>query len=79
MQTKKSRESLFQLRVWEAFRRNMKHLSWVLGRILFLFLWLHWVFVAACGLSLVAESRGYSLLRWLLLLWSTCLRAGGLQ
>ena len=23
--------------------------------------WLHWVFVAARGLSLVAESRGYSL------------------
>ena len=38
---------------------------------------LHWVFVAACGLSLVAVSGGYSLLRcvgfslrWLLLLQS---------
>ena len=39
--------------------------------------WLHWVFIAARGLSLVAASRGYSLLRcmgfslqWLLLLWA---------
>ena len=39
---------------------------------------LHWVFAAACGLSLVAVSGGYSLLRdrgfslwWLLLLQST--------
>ena len=38
---------------------------------------LHWVFVAACGLSLVAVSRGYSLvvftnfsLQWFLLLQS---------
>ena len=44
---------------------------------LFIF-WLHWVFVAVCGLSLVAASRGYSSLwctafslRWLLLLRST--------
>ena len=27
--------------------------------ILFIY-WLHWVFVALCGLSLVAESRSYS-------------------
>ena len=39
---------------------------------------LHWVFVAACGLSVVAASRGYSSLQcvgfslwWLLLLWGT--------
>ena len=45
---------------------------------LFIFLWLCWVFVATCGLSLVAGSRGYSSLRcagfsllWLLLLQST--------
>ena len=38
------------------------------------FFWLRWVFVAACGLSLVAASGGYSSLRcagfslqWLLL------------
>ena len=27
---------------------------------IYLFIWLHWVFVAACGLSLVVASRGYS-------------------
>ena len=26
------------------------------------YFWLHWVFIAACGLSLVAVSGGYSLL-----------------
>ena len=31
--------------------------------ILFIYFWLHWVFMAACGLSLVAASGGYSLLR----------------
>ena len=31
--------------------------------ILFIYFWLHWVFIAACGLSLVAVSRGYSSLR----------------
>ena len=31
--------------------------------ILFIYFWLRWVFVAACGLSLVAESGGYSSLR----------------
>ena len=50
------------------------------GRFFFFFLiyfWVHWVFVAAHGLSLVAASGGYSslqcagfLLRWLLLLQS---------
>ena len=42
-----------------------------------IYFWLHWVFVAACGLSLVVASGGYSLLRcagfslrWLLLLQS---------
>ena len=45
---------------------------------LFTYLWLHWVFVAWHGLSLVAVSRGCasllcvgSSLRWLLSLWST--------
>ena len=28
---------------------------------LFIHLWLCWVFIAACGLSLVSTSRGYSL------------------
>ena len=43
-----------------------------------IYFWMHWVFIAACGLSLVVASGGYSLLRWagfslqlLLLLWST--------
>ena len=43
--------------------------------VYFFFFRLHWVFVAACGLSLVAASRGYSLLwcagfslQWLFLL-----------
>ena len=46
--------------------------------------WLHWVFVAAHGLSLVVASGGYSLLWctvfslwWLLLLWSTGSRHTG--
>ena len=44
---------------------------------LFIYFWLCWVFVAVCGLSLVAASGGYSSLRcagfslqWLLLLRS---------
>ena len=51
---------------------------------LFIYFWLCWVFVAAHGLSLVAASRGYSLLRcagfslrWLLLLQSTGSRPAG--
>ena len=52
--------------------------------ILFIYFWLHWVFVAACGLSLVAVSGDYSLLwctgsslQWLLLLRSTGSRRVG--
>ena len=52
--------------------------------ILFFYFWLCWVFVAVCGLSLVAASGGYSSLRcagfslrWLLLLWSTGSRRMG--
>ena len=52
---------------------------------LFVYFWLHWVFVAAHGLSLVAASGGFSSLRcagfslwWLLLLWSTGSRRTGL-
>ena len=51
---------------------------------LFIYFWLHWVFVAAHGLSLVAVSGGYSSLRcigfslqWLLLLWSMGCRCAG--
>ena len=46
--------------------------------ILFIYFWLHWVFAAVFGLSLVVVSGGYSSLRcvgfslwWLLLLRST--------
>ena len=51
---------------------------------LFIYFWLHWVFVAARGLSLVVASGGYSSLRctcfslwWLLLLQSTGSRCTG--
>ena len=51
---------------------------------LFIYFWLHWVFVAAQGLSLVASSRDYSSLQcagfllWLLLLlWSMSSRCAG--
>ena len=51
---------------------------------LFIYFWLHWVFVAARGLSLVAASRGSSSLqctgfslRWLLLLRSMGSRRAG--
>ena len=50
----------------------------------FIYLWLHWVFVAVRRLSLVAASGGYSSLwcagfslRWLLLLQSTGSRHAG--
>ena len=55
-----------------------------LKKKLFIYFWLHWVFVAACGLSLVVSSGGYSLLRctgfslrWLLLLRSMGSRRAG--
>ena len=35
----------------------------VLFIYLFIYFWLRWVFVAACGLSLVEVSRGYSSLQ----------------
>ena len=56
----------------------------VFGFCFFFYFWLHWVFIAACRLSLVAASRGYSSLRctgfslqWLLLLQSTGSRHTG--
>ena len=40
---------------------QLKGVKWrVLNFFLFFYFWLRWVFVAACGLSLVAVSRGYS-------------------
>ena len=60
-------------------------LFFFLNYLLFIF-WLCWVFVAVCGLSLVAANGGYSSLwcagfslRWLLLLWSTGSRHAGLS
>ena len=55
--------------------------------ILFVYyFWLHWVFVTACGLSLVVASGSYPSLRcvgfslwWLLLLWSTGFRCVGFR
>lgn len=48
---------------------------------LFIWFWLHWVFVAVQGLSLTVVSRSYSLLwcwtsylHWLLLLWGNRLQ-----
>ena len=50
----------------------------------FFVFWLLWVFIAVRRLSLIAASRGYSMLRragfslwWLLLLWSTGSRCAG--
>ena len=52
--------------------------------LIFIYFWLHWVFVAVCRLSLVVVSGGYSSLwctgfslRWLLLLPSTGSRSMG--
>ena len=52
--------------------------------ILFIYFWLHWVFIAACRLSLVVASGGYSSLQyagfslqWLVLLRSTGSRCAG--
>ena len=54
------------------------------NKLFIFYFWLHWVFVAARGLSLVAASGGYSSLRcagfslrWLLLLRSTGSRRPG--
>ena len=35
--------------------------AWMQPSPNYIFFWLHWVFIAACGLSLVVESGGYSL------------------
>ena len=46
--------------VFSSFYKNKNFIC------LFVFIfWLHWVFVALCGLSLVAVSSGYSLLRFM--------------
>ena len=64
-----------------------RHYFFFLTKFIYLFIisfWLHWVFIAARGLSLVAASGGYSSLpcvgfslQWLLLLRSTGSRRTG--
>ena len=65
-------ESSFELRLSLANRFFFNQFIYLLT-----YFWLYWVFVAVCGLSLVAVSEGYSLLQcagfslqWLLLLRS---------
>ena len=73
---------------WAVFFFNFINYYWLKHFFLFIlfifYFWLHWVFIAARGLSLVAASRGYSalwcagfLLRWLLLSRSTGFRCVG--
>ena len=74
-----------QIAVWVAFLSSYLFIYFFINLfILFIYLWLRWVFVAARGLSLVAVSGGYSSLWcagfslwWLLLLWSTGSRCVG--
>ena len=68
----------------ELLKKNLSTLFFLIDLFIFIYLWLRWVFVAACGLSLVAVSGGYSSLwcvhfslRWLLLLWSMGSRRAG--
>ena len=64
--------------------KSLSHFLFFAIYVLFIYFWLHWIFVALCGLSLVAVSGVYSSLRctgfslrWLLLLWSTGSRRTG--
>ena len=66
------------------YKLSSKFKSFATVLIVFFFFWLHWVFIAALGLSLVAVSGGYSSLwcagfslRWLLLLQSMSSRHAG--
>ena len=53
----------------------------ILLKHLFICLWLHWIFIAVHGLSLVVASRGYSLLSvcGLLTVLASCCRAQALK
>ena len=44
--------------------REAQHIFTLTNLYFFIYLWLRWVFVAACGLSLVVASGGYSSLRY---------------
>ena len=46
---------------------------WHVHTAVFVYFWLHWVFVAACGLSLVVKSEGYSLVVHQFLTAGACL------
>ena len=43
--------------------KDFASLLFILKKYLFIYLWLCWVFIAACGLSLAAVSGGYSSLQ----------------
>ena len=42
-------------------KSNVYTLTWVFKKNYLFYFWLHWIFIAACGLSLVMVSRNYSL------------------
>ena len=67
---------MFKLPGWE----NQEFTFSFFLKIIFIYFWLFWVFVAVCGLSLATASEGYSWmqclgfsLRWLLLLQAQAL------
>ena len=72
-------------RHWSCFSSFVLFFFFLINFIyLFIYLWLSWIFVAVCGLSLVVVSGGYSSLwcmgvslQWPLLLWSTGSRHAG--
>ena len=83
---------LLTLQLWPFLLKVSTPVSWsskkktniylIRGFFVFCFsfnFWLHWVFVAACGLSLVAANGVYSLLRWVgfTLWWLLLLRSTG--
>ena len=66
----------------QPLRRSLILYKWI--SCIFYYFWLHWVFVSACRLSLVAASWGFSplwcagfLLPWLLVPWRTGCRHMG--
>ena len=70
--------------LWAVYGQSNISLSFSFKINLFIYFWLHWVFIAACGLSLVVVCGVFSSLRcmgfslwWLLLLWSTGSRHTG--
>ena len=86
-QSKKSKNSFFKNFALFFFLTETLNPHIIKGIYYFLkliYFWRRWVFVSAHGLSLVAESGGYSSLQcagfslqWLLLLWSTGSRCAG--